>query len=226
MRPRFTWASASPTSAFFNKVSGLAADTIVGKRKTAHNRIAREEIAIAHGTLVDTFFLVDVIDSSPCAASGCPVFFWRRRGFPPGDVYRIGKQPPRLRYPIPHACGKNHDTRRLPWIFRNRHTKIPENPVFIRFRGYRPAHTEKQPFDPHGGNMNPGRLAVIACVLVAFAFPIVAPALGPGGTAPQPLTRSEFFVTPPREAPEKKHYLGPTEETRTTDEQGGVFPPK
>ena len=74
--------------------------------------------------------------------------------------------------------------------------------------------------------MNPGRLAVIACVLVAFAFPIVAPALGQEGTTPQPLTRSEFFVTPPREAPEKKHYLGPTDEIRTIDEQRGVLSPK
>jgi len=75
--------------------------------------------------------------------------------------------------------------------------------------------------------MNPGRLAVIACVMVAFVFPIVAPALGQeGGTTPQPLTRSEFFVTPPREAPEKKHYLGPTDEIRTIDEQRGVLSPK
>src|SRR3990170_5964418 len=74
--------------------------------------------------------------------------------------------------------------------------------------------------------MNPGRLAVIACVLVAFVFPILAPALGQQGTSPQPLTRSEFFVTPPREAPEKKHYLGPTDEIRTIDEQRGVLSPK
>jgi hypothetical protein len=74
--------------------------------------------------------------------------------------------------------------------------------------------------------MNPGRLAVIACVLVAFAFPVFAPALGQEGTTPQPLTRSEFFVTPPREAPEKKHYLGPTDEIRTIDEQRGVLSPK
>src|SRR4030066_129526 len=78
----------------------------------------------------------------------------------------------------------------------------------------------------HGGNMNPGRRAVIACVLVAFVFSIVAPALGQEGTTPQPLTRSEFFVTPPREAPEKKHYLGPTDEIRTIDEPRGVLSPK
>jgi hypothetical protein len=74
--------------------------------------------------------------------------------------------------------------------------------------------------------MNPGRLAVIACLLIAFVFPIVAPALGQEDTATQPLTRSEFFVTPPREAPEKKHYLGPTDEIRTIDEQRGVLSPK
>src|SRR4030067_3067735 len=139
MRPRSTWPPASPFSAFINKVSGLAADTIVGKRKTTHSRIAREEIAFAHGTLVDTFFLVDVIDSSPCAAAGCPLFFLRPGGLPPGPAYRIGKRSIKLRYPIPHACGKNHNTRQIPWIFHKGHTKIPGNPVFIRFRGYRSA---------------------------------------------------------------------------------------
>src|SRR4030065_2160624 len=111
MRPRFPCASASPTSAFFNKVSGLAADTIVGKRKTAHSRIGGEEIAFPLRTPLGTVFLVDVIDSSPCAAAGCPVFYLRPRGLPPGPAYRIGKRSLKLRYPIPPACGKNHDTR-------------------------------------------------------------------------------------------------------------------
>src|SRR3990170_257514 len=142
MRPRFTWASASPFSAFFDKVSGLAADTIVGKRKTAQSRIAREEIAFAPRTPLGTVFLVDVIDSSPCAAAGCPLFFLRPRGIPPGPAYRIGKRSIKLRYPIPHACGKNHNTRQIPWIFHKGHTKIPGNPVFIRFRGYWSAPTE------------------------------------------------------------------------------------
>src|SRR4030067_2775315 len=99
MRPGFPWASASPFSVLLNKVSGLAADTIVGKRKTAHNRIAREEIAFAPRTPLGTVFLVDVIDSSPCAAAGCPVFFLRPRGLPPGPAYRIGKRSPKLTIP-------------------------------------------------------------------------------------------------------------------------------
>src|SRR4030067_3224099 len=103
MRPRSTWPPASPTSAFFNKVSGLAADTIVGKRKTAHSRIAREEIAFALRTPLGTVFLVDVIDSSPCAAAGCPVFYLRPRGLPPGPAYRIGTRSPKLTIPHP-AC--------------------------------------------------------------------------------------------------------------------------
>src|SRR3972149_5209935 len=101
MRPRFTWASASPLSAFLNKVSGLAADTIVGKRKTAHSRIAREEIAFAPRTPLGTVFLLDVIDSSPCVASACPVSFGRRRGLPPDPVYRIGKRSRKLTIPNP-----------------------------------------------------------------------------------------------------------------------------
>src|SRR3990170_3216669 len=101
MRPKFTWASASPFSAFINKVSGLAADTIVGKRKTTHSRIAREEIAFAPRTPLGKVFLVDVIDSSPCAAAGCPVFFWRPRGLPPGPAYRIGKRSLKLTIPNP-----------------------------------------------------------------------------------------------------------------------------
>src|SRR4030067_3492365 len=105
MRPRFTWASASPSSAFFNKVSGLAADTIVGKRKTAHNRIAREQISFVPRPPLGTVFMVDVIDSSPRAAAGCPVSFWDPRGLPPGPAYRIGKRPHKLTIPNP-ACAR------------------------------------------------------------------------------------------------------------------------
>ncbi|MGA7104008.1 MAG: transporter [Candidatus Deferrimicrobiaceae bacterium] len=74
--------------------------------------------------------------------------------------------------------------------------------------------------------MIPSRRFVCACVMVAFAFSIAAPALGQSAPSEPPLSRDVFVVTPPREAPEKKIYVGPSSDIRTLDTQTGVLSPK
>ena len=72
--------------------------------------------------------------------------------------------------------------------------------------------------------MNTNRLILCTCVLVAFVFSAAAPVLGQEVTTPASRSGSVFVVTPPREAPEKKIYVGPSRDIGTVTETGVLSP--
>lgn len=70
------------------------------------------------------------------------------------------------------------------------------------------------------------RLIVNFLVLVGVLFGAVVSAVGQDVTPPKPLPGQDILVTPPREAPEKKHYRLPSDDIRAIDEEAGVLTPK
>ncbi|MGA6992443.1 MAG: hypothetical protein WBX50_00945, partial [Candidatus Deferrimicrobiaceae bacterium] len=74
--------------------------------------------------------------------------------------------------------------------------------------------------------MNTNRFVLYACVLVAFAFSAAGPVLGQEVTTPESRSGPAFVITPPREVPEKKIYVGPNRDIGTVDTETGVLSPK